>query len=212
MDILEECPVGDMKYLGEAEQFWISQIQGFGHSLKNMSLGGESGSYGARWTLTEDQIRRGIDSPMYGKSHTDEAKKLISSAKLGTKRSEDSRRRQGESISGENHWAYGGGKFSTSHRLKIAESRRGQVASESTRESMSNAKKGIPLSEEHRNNISLAISGPQHHNYGKPAFNKGKPSISAHTRWHTNKNISKPETCDYCKETIDKRSYQLESH
>lgn len=33
-----------------------------------------------------------------------------------------------------------------------------------------------------------------------PAWNKGLPNPTAHIRWHTNKNISKPETCKYCKE------------
>ena len=32
---------------------------------------------------------------------------------------------------------------------------------------------------------------------------RGKPNIGSHVRWHTNKGISKPETCKFCKEEKD---------
>jgi hypothetical protein len=87
IDVLEECPEGDTNYLFEAEQFWITQIRSFGHKLKNHSEGGASGSYGARWTLREDQIRRGKDHPMYGRTViiSEEGRKKISLTHKGRK-------------------------------------------------------------------------------------------------------------------------------
>lgn len=205
IDVLEVCPDGDTKYLWEAEQFWISQIKGFGHSLTNASLGGESGSFGARWTLPPEKIRRGEKHPNFGRTHSQGTKDLISSKKTGIVRSEESRRKQGDSIRGENHWAYGQPK-SEDHRKKISDSLKGRPVPEDRKQKISKSRLGKPLTDEHRANISKAITGSNHHNFGKPAFNRGKPSQSAHTRWHTNKNISKPETCSYCKETIDKGS------
>lgn len=75
----------------------------------------------------------------------------------------------------------------------------GREVSESTRKKLSESKEGHlnpnfcrPPSAEQRAKQSLALKG------------KPRPSsaISAHTRHHTNKNVSKPETCKYCKETI----------
>ena len=156
---------------------------------------------GARWKLEEDQIRRGENHPFFGKNHTEEAKSTISKKKLGAPRTEESRRKQGDSISGENHWAYGGGKFSDEHRRKLSEAGMGKKMSDEARRKLSEAKKGTKLSEEARKSRkALAPRGVNHHAYGKPAHNKGKPNPSAHIRWHVNKNVSKPETCKFCVE------------
>jgi group I intron endonuclease len=52
---------------------------------------------------------------------------------------------------------------------------------------------GYNHTEEARKKISEAHAG------------KSRPHSkrTAHTRWHTNKNVSKPETCKYCKEEIE---------
>lgn len=74
---------------------------------------------------------------------------------------------------------------------------------------------GVSISEERKQHLSILRSGEGNPNYGKsPSLetrlklsvaSKGvpKPSsrISAHTRHHTNKGVSKPETCNYCKES-----------
>ena len=198
---LESIPSGELELLYQREIYWISRLRCEGHHLTNISEGGVSGSVGARWKLEEDQIRRGENHPFFGKNHTEEAKSTISKKKLGVPRTEESRRKQGASISGENHWAYGGGKFSDEHRRKLSEAGMGKKMSDEARRRLSEAKKGIKLSEEARKSRkALAPRGVNHHAYGKPAHNKGKPNPSAHIRWHVNKNVSKPETCKFCVE------------
>lgn len=203
IDILECCPIGNREHLYQAEITWIANLKELGNRLTNHSLGGESGSSGASWTLSEDKVRSGVKHPMYGKHHTQETKDLLSSKKSGTLRSEESKLKQGESIRGENHWAFGGGKFSDEHRRKISEAGMGRRMSEETKKKLSDSHKANPMSEEHRAIINAALPrGVDHHMYGKPALNKGIPSKSAHTRWHTNKEVSKPETCVYCAEDV----------
>lgn len=193
VDVLEECAIGDDDYLCQAEEYWISQIRSFGHSLTNHSLGGESGSYGARWTLTPDQVRAGTQHPMFGLHHSEESKLKMSNAKTGTKRSEESKRKQSEAIRGENHWTNGRG-FSKEHKKNISKSLSGRKLSDEHRKKMSESRKGIAPSEKAR----LAhVKGESHPFYGKPAHNKGKPSTSAHTRWHTNKGVTSSK-CRYC--------------
>ena len=179
IDILEVCPVGDQTYLWEAEQFWIGQIRGFGHALTNASLGGESGSYGARWKLAENQVRVGPESPFFGKSHSQESRNLISASKAGRLRSAESRRKQGDSIRGAKHWAYGKPR-SDEYRKKISESLKGRPLSDETKQRMSESRKGRPL----------------------PKSNQDK---GRHVRWHVNRSITKDD-CNYCKEQIEQGS------
>lgn len=155
VDVIEECPEGDLEYLYEAEQFWIVQIRSFGHRLKNHSEGGASGSYGARWTLREDQIRRGSSHPLFGTKVSEAHIAKLADIRRGSKMSAESRAKMSASRSGDRHWAHGGGKFT----------------------------------EEHKQKISASL--------------KGRPSDSAHKRYHLNRGISKPETCKYCKEEIE---------
>lgn len=91
MDILEEVPIGSDEALAEAEQYWISQIKGFSHNLLNLSEGGDSGSYGARWTLKPEQIRSGNKHPFYGRTHSEAAKQANREKHLGKKMPESAR-------------------------------------------------------------------------------------------------------------------------
>lgn len=179
IDVLEVFEIGDSEGLWEAEQFWISQIRGFGHSLTNASLGGESGSYGARWKLSEDQIRSGELAPFFGKTHTQKSRDLISSSKSGTVRSEESRLKQGDSIRGSKHWAYGKTR-PEEYRKKISDTLKGRSLSEETKKKMSDSRKGKPLP--------------------KSRQDKGR-----HVRWHLNRSITKDD-CNYCKEQIEQGS------
>lgn len=179
IDVLEVCEIGESAHLWEAEQFWISQIRGFGHSLTNASLGGESGCYGARWSLSDDQIRSGERHPFYGKTHTQESRELISLSKTGTLRSEESRKKQGDSIRGSNHWAYGI-KKSEEYRSKISETLKGRTLSDEHKKKMSDSRKGKPL----------------------PKSNQDK---GRHVRWHVNRSITKDD-CNYCKEQLEQGS------
>lgn len=72
VDVLEECPEGDVEYLRDAEMFWITQIRTFGHRLTNLTEGG-GGSTGATWTNSEETRRNqglakvGGLNPQFGK-------------------------------------------------------------------------------------------------------------------------------------------------
>lgn len=204
--VLEVCPIGDTEYLYFAERYWISEMKSLGHRLTNQSDGGASGCYGARWTLSPEQIRSGEEHPNYGKPVAESTKELLRRANSGKVRSNESRRMQSESISGDKHWAYGGGKFTDEHKKKISEALTGKKLSPERIAQMSLSRKGKPKSEEFKRNLSVRMSGSSNPNYGKPAHNKGKPNPSAHIRWHVNRGVTSPDTCNYCKETIEQGS------
>lgn len=123
-----------------------------------------------------------------------------------------------------------GYKHSEEQKRKWSEQRKGSISGTKNpnygKTGVSNHLYGREVSKSTREKLSSTKLGPLNPNYGKPpsaearakqsAALKGKPmpssAISAHTRWHTNKNISKPETCNYCKETNVERSNQLEPY
>lgn len=152
IEVLEDCPEGDSEYLFEAEKFWISQVRGFGHNLTNLSEGGASGAFGARYKRPESQIRRGKDSPNYGR------------------------------------------KLSEDHIKRMSDKLRGRKLSEETRRKMSASHTGVKrtFSKEHLSNIAASNKA-----------RKGLPNPSAHIGYHTNRGVSKPDTCKFCKEEAD---------
>lgn len=227
IDIIEECPVGDEDYLFAAEIRWIKHFRDLGHPLTNHSDGGASGSYGARWTIPEENRRGGEKHPLYGKPMSDETKAALSKAKLGKKRTLESRRKQGESISGEKHWTNridrsisspgreAGFVVSDETRRKISEAGKNRApASEETRRKISEGNKGKVISPEQRAKISAAISGEKHHAYGKAAVNKGVPMSDEQKQklaltlpksrcaaWHGKRNYVDPH-CEVCTEKV----------
>lgn len=227
IEVVEECPAGDEAYLFDAEIRWIKHYRDLGHQLTNSSDGGASGSYGARWTISEEKRRSGENHPMYGKSMSDETKSALSTAKLGTTRTVESRAKQGASIAGENHWTSAldlvnvepgrtpGYVYSDEVREKISEARRRQAPlSDEARRKISEAHKGKVLSSEHRAKISVATMGERHHAYGKPPVNKGVPMPEAQkeksrlslprtscAKWHLNRDYVDP-LCDVCIERV----------
>lgn len=93
--------------LNEAEIKWIKFFRRNSRGLTNISDGGE----GAALTLEHRQkISNGMlgeKNHFYGKSHSDEAKQLISQKKLGKKLSAETRKKMSISKSGEKHVNYG---------------------------------------------------------------------------------------------------------
>lgn len=76
----------------------------------------------------------------------------------------------------------------------------GRVVSKETRKKASDAKIG------HLNpNFGVSPSADRRAKQSAALKGRSMPSSrkSAHTRWHTNKGISRPETCNYCKELIN---------
>lgn len=84
----------------------------------------------------------------------------------GAKRSEETRRKLSEALSGENHPFYGK-KRSAETRRKISEAHSGKKHSAETRKKMSEASKRENLSSETRKKLSEALSGENNPMYGK---------------------------------------------
>lgn len=80
----------------------------------------------------------GEKNPMYGKTHTKEARKKISETHKGKKLSEEHRRMISERMKGENNPNYGNHyKLRAETRRKISEANKGRKVSEETRRKLS---------------------------------------------------------------------------
>lgn len=113
---------------------------------------------------------------------------------LGVVRSEETRRKMSEATKGR--------RKSPEH---IAGIRKGWE----TRSRIIKPETSIKLSKAGLGNLRAA--GPHNNSYLTPEYRtilsesrKGKPNIGSHIRWHTNRNMSKPETCKFCKEESEK--------
>lgn len=109
--------------LNEREKYWISLFK----PKFNFTKGG-------------DGVGSGENNPMFGKKHSEEARRRISEAKKGKKLSEETKRKISEAKSGENHPMYGK-KIPKETRRKISKARKGKIHSEETRKKISEANK-----------------------------------------------------------------------
>ena len=131
----------------------------------------------------------GEDNPFYGKKHSDESKKLISAANKGSKWTAERRERmerwqeteEAQALYKSYSERYTGQKISEEHRANIiaslTEERRQHIGNK-TREFFASEKgaeqklilaqaayerfNGVPLSEEHKKNISAGLTGKPH--------------------------------------------------
>jgi group I intron endonuclease len=94
IDVLEECPVGNLPYISEAEEFWIGQIRSFGHRLTNLNAGGVGGNSSRMHSeetkrkiseslLSNPNLPRGESHPCYGKPLSAEHKAKMSASLTG---------------------------------------------------------------------------------------------------------------------------------
>jgi len=106
IDLLEECPSGDMISLGEAEEFWITQIRSFGHRLTNLNSGGKGGNSG--WKHSEESKSRistsllalemkGENHPNWGRTLSEEHRKSLSLAGMGRVQTDETKERMRDS-------------------------------------------------------------------------------------------------------------------
>jgi hypothetical protein len=174
--------------LGQAEIFWIESLRRAGHPLLNLSQGG-LGPMGIEWTAEMREAarirstgRKGVsrfadENPFYGRTHAPEQRAKWSRSRTGKNAGPEN---PNYGKFGEDHPSFGH-VMSEQAREKLSEQRRGfgnpnygRQASEETRAKMSAVRKGRP----------------------KPSSRR-----SAHTRYHTNRGVTK-DTCRYCIEDL----------
>lgn len=138
MEILDEVPEQEWKFW---ETYWIWQFLTWGFKLKNGTYGGD-GCNG----FTPDVCKKlsllntGEKNPMYGKTHTKEAREKISKGNLGK-------------------------KYTKEVREKISKSKMGHIVTDKTRTKISNELKGNKnalghtLSEDAKNRIIIKLTG-----------------------------------------------------
>lgn len=86
LDVIEECPAGDIENLKFRECFWIASMLQFGHRLLNLTEGGDGAVLYERtdeWRHNHSQRMLGENNPMYGKNHSANTRQLISKALTG---------------------------------------------------------------------------------------------------------------------------------
>ena len=122
--------------------------------------------YGYNLTLGGDGSSPGELNPMFGKTHTPEARELIRLAHLGTNQSEETKIKISEASRGSNNPFYG--KTHTSERAlegcrKGGRTHIGKKRSLETKEKISTAARGKPKSLAHCQAISAAKKGKPGH-------------------------------------------------
>lgn len=128
LEILEEIP---MEGWQEIEREYIRVFRMIGIRLTNISDGGDGGG---------GSVRRGKDSPIFGRKRSREEIEKSRIARTGIRRTPE----QIEAMSGKNHPLFG--KHHTQeHRDKISASNLGRVKSVRECKNISEGKKGIPL-------------------------------------------------------------------
>lgn len=128
-------------------------------TLTNLTDGGE-GNLGIIVTEEQRKLRsensKGAKNHFYGKTHTEESKKLIKDASIGRTHSDEQKKKWSAERSGENHPQFG--KPLTDERKKnISNSKLGKSLSEDTRLKMSISRTGKVQTKEHIYNSSIKV-------------------------------------------------------
>lgn len=132
------------EFAGIIEIAFIEYYRTIGHSLTNMTAGGEGGS-------PSEEVRKIISSKLKGRKHTKEMRKKISDGVRKAFENPEIRGKLGKSRIGKKHAKKTCEKISTSNT--------GRVVSEVTKGLISNSHKGKKLTAEHRAEIGRSQIG-----------------------------------------------------
>lgn len=161
-EIIEECSISEMN---EKEIYYIKTLKTFNSKGGlNLKSGGQGGEWSDESRKKISLTKKGIPNPkikgsgnwMFGKTHSDEIKSMLSSINKGVNhpfygknRSEVTKQKIGEAQKGEKNHMFG----KVPHNLGVPHSTE-------VRAKMKEAAKGKVLSEEHKRKIGLASRRP----------------------------------------------------
>lgn len=195
---LQMVDEGDTARLHFSEILWVYVMRSCGMRLTNSTSGGLPELGFRHSDDVKEKLRQQSTGRNTGEDHWTYGLSTEDHPCFGTSRSLETREKQSKSLTGR--------VLSEEHRTNI--SRRhsdvsgdlnpffGRKHTEDTRNRLSSVHTGKVLSEDTKRKMSESRRGVP-----KPGNAK-----NSHTRWHTNKNISKPETCKHCKEQLEQGS------
>ena len=151
ISIVEEV---ENKLLNERESFWINFFNTFECGYNLTTGGGQNTKISEDTKKKISENTRGSRNPMYGKTHSTEARAKISKAHKGKTLTEEQKLQMSFARKGDKAYWYG------------------KHLPEETREKLRQANIGKKHTEESKLKMSLSRSGEKHHNFGK----RGKDS------------------------------------
>lgn len=126
---------------------------------------------------TYDKLRRqhvtaisGENHYLYGKPMTEERRHLLLATRIGSKASDETKRKMS--------LCHKGKKLSTEHIDKIVLANTGRKASDETKAKLSAIRKGRKFTSEHKANISSSLMGEKHPQFGKCWTDEEKLKVS----------------------------------
>ena len=146
------------------ETFYINHYDSINNGY-NIASNGSNGRLGCK---TSEETKKklsmsnsGENNPFYGKTHTEESKKLISEKAKGRVVSAETRAKISDSERGEKNHNFGK-TLPQETRLKISISRQGFKHTEETKNKMSKSRIGHKMSEESKKKLSQVKQGKTH--------------------------------------------------
>ncbi len=147
--------------------------------------------YGYNLTLGGDGASPGEFNPMFGKTHTDEVKRKLRNLRIGTTQTEETKKKIGDAVRGENNGFYGRHHSEETKSFLSAHCgipNIGSRRSQETRDRMSEAAKGKAKSKEHCLHISESKKGKSR---GPHSIESRKKLSDIKKLWWYNKKLLK---------------------
>lgn len=149
-EIIEECSEEDLNC---RERYWqeFYDVLNGGLNCMLQECGSIRAIYSKETRATLSAQRMGCNNSFYGKTHSEETKKLQSEVKKGKVMDVSTKEKIKLSLEGR--------VFSKEHREKLSIAGKGRKHTEESKLKMSESSKGIVVSDETRMKLSISISG-----------------------------------------------------